>query len=398
MHLNFFTAAFPYKNSEPFIQNEIDILCRQFSTVTLFAHYSTSELITKKIPANCSVITLPQNFNARLKISDYFLIIKIVGSEFFLCKKKKFFLTNLKTWLSLSKKAVITSNWLQTNKHYKQNSISYSYWLNDWALVLTAIKIKNKNANFIFRCLGFDIWDERHSGNYLPFRGIIYKYTNGIYPNSFIAETYLKEKKIFAHKIKHAYLGTLDYGIGPFDSNKKFTLVSCSNVIPLKRIELIIEILAHVQTKIRWIHIGIGSELEKIKSLVSKINDTHEIEFKGYLTTEEYQRFFLETSINLIINVSSSEGLPVTLQEAISFGIPCISTNVGGVNEVVNEETGILISENFDPKIVAEQIESFNNSDKNQMSFRKKVRQFWLDNFHAEKVFGEFVQEIKKQS
>ena len=33
---------------------------------------------------------------------------------------------------------------------------------------------------------------------------------------------------------------------------------------------------------------------------------------------------------HVFLNVSSSEGVPVSIIEAMSFGIPCIATNVGG--------------------------------------------------------------------
>ena len=46
---------------------------------------------------------------------------------------------------------------------------------------------------------------------------------------------------------------------------------------------------------------------------------------------------------DLFVNMSLSEGIPVSIMEAISFGIPIIATNVGGNAEIVNDETGVLI-------------------------------------------------------
>ena len=48
----------------------------------------------------------------------------------------------------------------------------------------------------------------------------------------------------------------------------------------------------------------------------------------------------------MFINLSSSEGIPVSIMEAQSFGIPVIATNVGGSGEIVVSETGVLVDEN----------------------------------------------------
>lgn len=41
--------------------------------------------------------------------------------------------------------------------------------------------------------------------------------------------------------------------------------------------------------------------------------------------------------------MSDSEGIPVSIMEAMSFGIPVIARNVGGMSEIVNEENGLLL-------------------------------------------------------
>ena len=48
------------------------------------------------------------------------------------------------------------------------------------------------------------------------------------------------------------------------------------------------------------------------------------------------------------MNVSESEGIPVSIMEASSFGIPVIATNVGGVGEIVeNGYNGLLLNKDF---------------------------------------------------
>ena len=87
----------------------------------------------------------------------------------------------------------------------------------------------------------------------------------------------------------------------------------------------------------------------------------------------------------------------MSIQEAISFGIPVIATNVGGIPEIVKQETGILIDKNFDIKKVAEQIEAFITSNKNKEEFRNGVRNFWKEKFDAEKVYTEFYKVLTEE-
>ena len=49
--------------------------------------------------------------------------------------------------------------------------------------------------------------------------------------------------------------------------------------------------------------------------------------------------------IDLFINTSSSEGVPVSIMEALSVGIPIIATDVGGTKEIVTKTTARIASE-----------------------------------------------------
>ena len=55
------------------------------------------------------------------------------------------------------------------------------------------------------------------------------------------------------------------------------------------------------------------------------------------------------------ITTSSTEGLPVSIQEAMAAGIPIIGTNVGGIPEMI-DGNGVLLSANPSNKEVAEAI------------------------------------------
>ena len=102
------------------------------------------------------------------------------------------------------------------------------------------------------------------------------------------------------------------------------------------------------------------------------------------MSIEEIFEFYKETPIDLFISLSEAEGVPVSMMEAISFGIPILSTDVGGCREIVMEETGILIPLQTDMKDVARIISTFKDSNKNSTQFRNGVRTFWAEHFDVE--------------
>jgi glycosyltransferase involved in cell wall biosynthesis len=394
MNLNFFTASYPYNGGEYVIENEISILSEEFNQIKIFSH-SSKQNITRQTPKNVCVLNLDELKQSKLSFQYLIIIIYFIIIEFLKSNNKGFYLKKYRKWLSLLKQAAHKSQAIEKQELLLPNSINYSFWLNDWALVLTFLKKRNSIKTFVVRCGGFDIWNERHEGNYLPFRGLVYKYADKIIPNTKKGENYIKSLNVYPNKICYHYLATTDYGIGKFDDNETFTIVSVSNVIPLKRINLIIDILKNVNQNVRWFHFGDGELMNDIKDKAQLLKERHEVKFYGKVSNSEIIDFYKKNTVNLFITTSKSEGLPVTIQEAISFGVPILATNVGGISEIVNDITGVLLDKDFDIKIASDFINNFKNSKFNTLAQRKKIREFWKENFEAKSVYKKFSSYIK---
>jgi len=70
-----------------------------------------------------------------------------------------------------------------------------------------------------------------------------------------------------------------------------------------------------------------------------------EVELLGETPNAEVHRLLESQPFDWMIMLSESEGLPISFAEAMSYGIPVIATDVGGVREeVITGETGILLS------------------------------------------------------
>ena len=84
-----------------------------------------------------------------------------------------------------------------------------------------------------------------------------------------------------------------------------------------------------------------------------------------------------------------------TVMEAMSFGIPCIATDVGGTGEIVNNDHGVLISKDATDENIAEVIRAiYSVSEDEYLTLRHKSRRFWKDHFDADKNYNDFFEEL----
>jgi glycosyltransferase involved in cell wall biosynthesis len=114
----------------------------------------------------------------------------------------------------------------------------------------------------------------------------------------------------------------------------------------------------------------------------------------GFLENDEVFKFYEITPIDVLINASSSEGIPVSIMEAQSCGIPVIATDVGGSSEIVNSNNGILLSSNPDKKEIAEAITFLINNKNIAAEMQKSSFKSWENNYNAEVNFGNFAKNI----
>ena len=113
-----------------------------------------------------------------------------------------------------------------------------------------------------------------------------------------------------------------------------------------------------------------------------------EVEFKGFVINEKILNFYESNPIDLFLNLSSEEGIPVSLMEAISYGIPVVAIDVFGNPELVNKTTGLLFTLEDNAKTISQKIKLFINSKID----RKKIADFQKKFYSAELNYSEFEQ------
>jgi len=124
--------------------------------------------------------------------------------------------------------------------------------------------------------------------------------------------------------------------------NKNF--ISVSRLDEGKRIDEIIKIFSKIENKNSELYIiGDGKEFENLKTLVNELKLTKKVHMLGYLDKEEIEKYMLKSSVFLMTSIS--EGLPMVLLEAMSYGVPCIAyeTDSGTSDIIDNNKNGYII-------------------------------------------------------
>ncbi|MEG1498204.1 MAG: glycosyltransferase [Bacteroidales bacterium] len=301
--------------------------------------------------------------------------------------------------------AFIIVDWALQHKNsiLKPNTILYSYWNNFIPLGFAILKSKYKDFRSIkcyTRAHGYDVYEELVH-QFFPYRDFTFQQLEAIYPCSQAGTTFLRERyKTVQHKIKTSRLGTLPYykNIDVLVKHSKIVrVVSCSNIIAGKRVPLILENLIYCASKmsditIEWHHFGDGDQMRFIKKRIAELSSKNfKCVLHGFVSNALIFDFYASQYVDCLVNLSLSEGLPVSMMEAISMQIPILANNVGGVSEIVNEQTGCLLDVNVQKEEFYEGLQYILMKEK---ELRFSTRQFWEKEFNAFVNYKDFYEQL----
>jgi glycosyltransferase involved in cell wall biosynthesis len=91
------------------------------------------------------------------------------------------------------------------------------------------------------------------------------------------------------------------------------------------------------------------------------------------------------------MNLSITEGIPVSIMEAQSVGIPALVTKVGGTSEIVNKENGFLVDKNFDVRDVVSIIKNYFEGDKKKYQNKRNLSYTNWEKKYSAKNYMKFV-------
>lgn len=407
------TGSFPYGMGEKsFIEPELKYLIQHYD-VTIICHAASEELLDKK---NISILDK--------KIKIYHIDNKIThlskiryALKFFLdpdgwrelgeiLKSREKIIVRLYQSIGFYVLAMVEHKEICRQRIIENtDAIYYSYWYFFYCYSATKYRKKFPKLKFISRTHGFELYSDRYIGGRQPFKKIMDERLDKlVFASDFAKEYYLDHygfredsSKYYVCKLGVERVFNKEGRMG--DEKREFFLVSCSNVIDIKRIELIVEGLSLIKDfKIYWVHIGDGNKLEELKHLAEKmLSPNITWKFYGYLSNEEIHQFYCENYVDCFITTSQTEGgCPVSIQEAMAYGVPVIGTSVGGITEMI-QGNGVLLSQNPSADEVKKAImDVAGMTEENIMRMKEKSRQIWMEEYNIGVNANKFISILEE--
>ena len=126
-------------------------------------------------------------------------------------------------------------------------------------------------------------------------------------------------------------------------TNDQINITTVSRLVSHKNIKKIIKAISDLNDPLIYLNIiGDGPELNQLQKISLESNNKDNIIFHGKLNRDDINHIFLKSDI--YIQASNYEGLPHSLLEAMSYGIPVLCTPVGECKEILgNEDRGYIL-------------------------------------------------------
>jgi len=388
-----YTGYFPFtKMSEAFLETEIKYIdAEQYDLTIVPVNNSTyCRDVSPLVKIDYNLCNCSRLYKLKAFIQCFSLDTLRQVSIFHIKKSFKYLYASNLVYKDLEKRA-------NGAKHI----VFYSYWLSYVPISFARYKHTHKYTEHVFisRGHGTDIYT-KDAGFYYPAREFVMNGLDMAFVISDYGALYLLNKyPSIKGRVLVSRLGVEDNKCEHSNSNHIIRFVSCSSVIPLKRVSLIFSSIAsyaksHPTSAFEWIHFGDGPLIGELRN---KIKDSQQnnlrVVLKGEAANSSILQFYKNNKMNIFILLSVSEGIPVSIMEAISSCIPVLATNVGGIKEIVNKETGMLLNRDF---VQEEFDEAVNYLLDNNERISETAYDFFKKNYCAENNYKAFYQHIRK--
>lgn len=140
-------------------------------------------------------------------------------------------------------------------------------------------------------------------------------------------------------------------------------ILSVGRAVEKKGYDVLLRALALLPKELSWrlVHIGGGELLERLQALAVSLGIAHRIHWLGAQAQEavlvSYRQADVFALACRVAQDGDRDGLPNVLLEASSQALVCLSTDVAGVTELLDNEKNGLVVESENPKIFSEALQ-----------------------------------------
>lgn len=168
---------------------------------------------------------------------------------------------------------------------------------------------------------------------------------------------------------------------------------------PLKWLEVAGE-LSRTNSEIQFLMVGGGELFEKAENLAEELGIRDRVHFAGYRTDIPE----VLADFDCLLMVSNHEGLPQAVFEAMSMGVPVVSSDAGGTRECVTPEVGTILPIHSEPRKFAEAVSDILDRVRSDSGLRGRNRERIIAEFPVSKMqelyrreFEEMFSEIDRE-
>ncbi len=162
-----------------------------------------------------------------------------------------------------------------------------------------------------------------------------------------------------------------------------FIIATPANLLEVKGHEYLIEackiLLVRGIYNFNCIFFGEGPLRRRLEDIIKKEHLTEYIKMPGAIPHERLMNMYKNGEIDMVVIPSINtpdgehEGIPVSLMEAMAYGIPVVSTNTGGISELIGDGSGVMVREK-DSMALANAIEKLLIDKQFRNAMKKKER------------------------
>jgi glycosyltransferase involved in cell wall biosynthesis len=406
------TKQYPFGNYEQYITYELTILSNKFDKIYIYPndYYEDSTDHDKILPHNAEILHLNAQLSqlSKNKWKDYLYLLKQCIREGLITDDKRNFFKNFKwnlvNFWTQYQLAQLFRGYLQQHAYNSTNAVFYSYWFHKSAILLSILKDKGVIHGFVARAHSVDLYHHKWGMvskdlKVPPFKMFKLTHATRIYAVSEHGRQFLLQNfPTYRHKISTGYLGVQaqqSIAANGVHLESSFHIVTCSTVDSNKRIHRLAQVLSLCNTRIHWTHFGGGVLLKEVEHYQQLFPAHITADLKGNVSNSEVIKFYQTNQVDLFVNLSVVEGLPVSIMEALSFGIPVLATSIYGTPEAVKDGyNGRLIPVDFTNEQLTEQLIFCIGHKEVMEEYSRNAKKIYEENFNADKNYSKFANQL----
>jgi len=388
-----FTNEYPYRTGDVvFVSNEIEALAERFDDVVVFCHARDTSAGMVEMPSNVRLggnLFEPAPEDAPRQLLEWGAIGLFLSATWRealsggLFRQPRLFVLGAKVGITQAHRRAVREAIAGAD-----DVVAYGFWGMGGGLGVPWLRGVRARTTRVHR---YDLYAEQAPSSYLPFRPFLYHRADRVLAISDDAIRYLSRTQPAARrKTVLSRLGVFGPPRAPqHERGAERTIVSCSSVIDVKRVRLILDALrtlpgldaAH---PVRWEHFGDGPLMPELRAGAADLPDGLTVRLHGQVPNAELLAFYAEQRVDAFVNVSVSEGVPVSIMEATAYDIPVLATAVGGTPEIVGPTlgTGELVAADASAAQIGHALRRL--LDAPEGTYRPRAR--WAEEFDARRT------------